>query len=417
MGTTLLELEKLIAKELGYATGAPSTTGTTTTLLDTSGDSPLDTEDDDSQYVNWWLKIEADSAVPPTNVGETRRVKTYAPSTATLTTSRAYSASTKTTHTYGLYPALPPTRLGGIKGIDEYINDVLRNTQHKDLTLLSMLTDADMETSATTSWTGANSTLAKNTTYMTAGLRCLSVTASADGGYAKQAVSVFGSRQYLVAADVTVASGSAKLQAYDETNSAEIDSVTTTWTAPSFVWFTFETPATCKSISIRLVGVANTNVAYWDNITLRPTTGRDMPLPSWFMDEAWFEEPEVWGGGAASTTDHVDSLLDSRYRTIVPWWRVLVDHSGTTPYKLEFATPPINGHLFARTLRPYTELSADSDSTNCNKDLIRAYALGRILSDRGDEKGAARWLAEGRQLYQKFVPKVDRRQAQMTRPF
>lgn len=417
MGTTLLELEKLIAKELGYATGAPSTTGTTTTLLDTSGDSPLDTEDDDSQYVNWWLKIEADSAVSPTNVGETRRVKTYAPSTATLTTSRAYTASTKTTHTYGLYPALPPTRLGGIKGIDEYINDVLRNTQHKDLTLLSMLTDADMESSATTSWTGANSTLAKNSTYMTAGLRCLSVTASADGGYAKQAVSVFGSRQYLVAADVTVASGSAKLQAYDETNSAEIDSVTTAWTAPSFVWFTFETPATCKSLSIRLVGVANTNVAYWDNITLRPTTGRDMPLPSWFMDEAWFEELEVWGGGAASTTDHVDSLLDSRYRTIVPWWRVLVDHSGTTPYKVEFAAPPTNGHLFARTLRPYTELSADTDSTNCNKDLIRAYALGRILSDRGDEKGAARWLAEGRQLYQKFVPKVDRRQAQMTRPF
>ena len=418
MSTTLLALERLIAKEIGYATGAPSSTGTSTTLLDISGDSPLDTEDDDSNFVNWWLKVEADSAASPANVGEVRRVKTYAPSTATLTTSRAFTASTKTTMTYGLYPALPPTRMGGVKGIDEYINDVLRNTLHKELTLLTMITDGDMESTATTSWTGANSTLAKSTSYMTAGLRCLSVTASADGGCAKSvAVPVYGSRQYLCAADCQVSTGSAKLQAYDETNSAEIDSVTTAWTAPGFLWFTFETPATCKSVTVRLIGVANTNVAYWDNVTLRPTTGRDFSLPSWFAEPAWFEELEVWGGGSASTTDGVDSLLDARVRTYCQWWKVIQDAAGTTPYKVEFSAPPINGHLFARTLRPYGELSSDSDTTNCNQDLIRAYALGRILSDRGDEKGAARWLAEGRMLYGKYVPKVERRQMQLSRPF
>ena len=124
-----------------------------------------------------------------------------------------------------------------------------------------------------------------------------------------------------------------------------------------------------------------------------------------------------WGGGLASTTENVDDISINRSRSRCQWFRVLVDSSALTPYKVEYSTPPINGHLFARTLRPYTELSADADTTNCNSDLIRAYVLGRILSDRGDEKGAAKWFAEGKMLYQKYRPKVERRQGMLSRGF
>lgn len=417
MSVTLLNLKRAIGKELGFVTGAPSGAGTTTTLVDTSGDSPLDSSDDADLFDGAWLYIAADSAAIPQNVGELRRISTYAPSTGTLTVSRAFTNATTTTMTYEIYFGAPPERAGTHKGIKDYINDVLRLMFYRTRHLLTLVTDGDMETSGVTGWTASNATRTKSTsTGVIEGDQALRVLNSAANGYVYSGtIDVAEQRSYLLAADATVVSGTAELVAYDVTNSAEIESVTTDDRDGRCLFMSFTTPSDCKQVRIHLKGQEATADVYWDNVSLLAAATSLADLPSWFLNAEWLEEVEMryCGGGSYNSAP-------LRYRNDAPmrWFSVVEDYTGVTPFRLRF-DPPISlgSHLFIRAVRPYTELSADSDATDADQDWVRACVLARVYADRASSgppslDGVTQlqyWSNEAKALSRSWQPTVKRR--------
>lgn len=397
-------------KGLGYLTGAPSTGGSTTTLIDTTSGA-MEVDDSELTLMNGWVKIEADSAGTPLNVGEVRRLKSeggYVPGTSTLTWHLAMTNATTTTMTYGLYLGVPPARQGLNKGLTEYINDVLRQLRYRHYALLTLVTDGDMETSGVTNWTTSNSTATKSTTaaYITGGTQSLRVLNSSATGYVQSAsVPVVEGQSYECAADVRVSSGTAILRLWDVTNAASIDTATTTELRKGFLYLDNALiPSGCKQVAVRLVGTESDADIYWDNVTLRNREAREMSLPSWFVNPKWLEEV-IYTHGGRREQDSDSYNVDERALDILHYRNVIVDHTGATPYKVEFSRPPTGCHLFARCHRPYAELSTDTDVTLANQDWVRAWVLKDIFTDKKDASDAKLWAERARILHDTFAPK------------
>ena len=404
-------LVQSVAKEFGFTNGYPSSTGSTTTIVDVSGDSPLDALDASQLYQNAWVRIESDSAATPLNVGEVRRISDYAESIATLTLNRALSNATTTTQQYGVYFAIPPTRFGVFKGIDEYINETLSVLRHESMMLLTLAVDGDMETSGISAWTASDATLSKVTSAANVqlGKQALRVQNSAANGYARPAlINVVESQNFAIVADVRVASGTAKLLLYDETNGAEIQSVECEERQSRWLRFQGTIPTDCMQVSVRLIGKEATADIYWDNVSVRDIAASRIDLPSNITSPGDILEVEVWSGG----TTYLDSYAtDGRMSHVVPWWEVIEDTHGATPYRLEFG-PRVGAycHLFARVLRAYDTLVSDSAETDADADLVKAGALYRIALDRADLRDRlVRWPEEYRRLLLTHRPKMRRR--------
>ena len=418
MSTSRQTLIQNIAKDkgLGYGSGTCSAAGTATTIIDTSADSPFDVDDDNTLYANAWAKIESDSAATPLNVGEVRRVDAtgYNATTQTLTT-RAFTNSTTVTQSYAVYLGRPPTRVGITPGIDEAINETLRSLSYRERSLLTLVTDGDMETSTTTSWTASNSTLSKVTTaaYVRLGTRCLRVQNSAANGYVRPAthLSVAEGQSYQVRADFLAAVGTAKLQLYDETNAAAIrtETAVTGVTPQRFLYFQDTIPTGCKQVSVRLIGSEITADIYWDNVSLRNANGTEIGLPSWVTGRGQVEELEEWEGGLQSATGD-DFSIDETDRPVVRWWDVVEDPIGATPFRVTFWPKPFaQSLLVVRGIRPGAELSADSDTTVLNADLVKAGALCRIYWDKEDGRNYGRWLNVFNALCREHLPRFSKR--------
>src|SRR5690606_21535538 len=104
-------------------------------------------------------------------------------------------------------------------------------------TILTMVPDGDMEQSHTTDWAVTNATRAKSDAVIGFyGKKMLEVTASADNGYAKSnSISVRAGSKYHASAlgRPKTADTNAKFQVWDETNGAEIKSVTSSYLFPA----------------------------------------------------------------------------------------------------------------------------------------------------------------------------------------
>ncbi len=419
MSVSLLNLERNIAKAgYGYATGAPSSTGLTTTIVDTSADSPLDTGDSNTLFANAWAKIEADSAGTPLNVGEISRITSYVASTGTLTVGRAYSNATTTTMTYGCYFGLPPARHGISQGIKEYVNSILVQLYYRRPFLLTLITDGDMETSGVTNWTASNTTLTKSTTTgITLGKQALRVLNTSANGYAQSAsVNVQDDQSYLVAADLTVAVGTGTLELYDVTNSASIQTEDCDERQTRRIWFTASIPADCKQVAIRLKGTGASDDVYWDNVTLLNAAATEMALPSWFKKKQWLEKVAFWRAGSTSGSG-VDAAVDALGRYSVQHW-VTEDRAGYVPFKVQFECYPQSGALLiGQALSPYDELSSDSYTTEADADWVKAWALVKIGADKKDKDLLAIWLPEAQRLDKIWQPKWEGQRFRLGSPY
>lgn len=420
MSISRLNLTRNIGKDpgLGYIQVTPSTGGSTTTVVANQAASHLDPDDANSLLYNGWLKCEADSAGTPLNVGEIRRLDSstgYVASTATLTTTRAFSNASTTTQTYGVYVGLPPETIGLHRGIVDYINERLRNNTYKDLFLLTLATDGDMETSGTTSYSGTNATLAKVTSGagVTQGDQALQVTTTAANGYCTMAsnLDVSEGEVYEVVVDVTPTSGIWKMQTWDVTNDAEID-VTDTYagTQPRRLWLQSSIPTDCERMNVRLIGETITTVAVFDNLSIRFRQQRRFPMPSWFIDRQWLEE--VWIYPAGTERDQAYSITE-RNRYHPRWFGIEESYTANTPFRLEIdeiVEIPNGAHLFFAAIKPYSELSSDSATTDADQDWIKYMVLMDIYATKGDEKNLARCAAMYKSLgLQRHHPVVNRR--------
>lgn len=401
MSTSLINLERLIARELGYLSGT-ATSGTTTTLVDTSADSELDVSDEEVKLESAWLKIESDSAGTPLNVGSVRRLKAeggYTPTTQTVTWVTALTDAVTSTQGYGIYLGVPPgTSQGGQKGLTRYINEFLRTHQYRHYGLLTLITDGDMETSGVTNWTATNASASKITTATSVGKgkQALQVTTSATNGYVQSAsVAVAGiSRVMCCVADLAANTGTAKLQLWDVTNAAEIDSVSTTSRAVTTLWLNgANIPSTCHSVAVRLIGEGSGDVAVWDNVSLRPSGKMTIALPSWVTKRELVERvQESVDRGVTVTTDVL--ARDSRLFANVYDYEITEDYGAANQFRLTIPAVSFDRHAFVVGLRYYGELSADTDTTDADSDWVKAGVLVNIYVDKKQVKEAQRWAVE-----------------------
>lgn len=399
-----------------YASATPSTVGTTTTFTLNAISSEFDADDDGTDIENAWARVDADSATSTTLVGTTRRISGYNTTTSVVTVKRAAHASNtyKTTHTIGLYQTVPPAQWAMQPGWKEYINRLLRGIRFRRWGLLTLVTDGDMETSGVANWTDSNATSSKVTAAANVafGAQSLRVQNSLANGYtASASVQVTPNDGYELRADVRVASGTAHLVAWDDTNGAEIDSRNTTTTDWHHLYFGFTVPSGCTSVSIRLKGAEANADVYWDNISLRNQNAQRMALPSWIDTAEAFEGLVQYWSTHGDTNAYL--LASQEHWPVIPS-KVIGDPLGATQHWVEYTAPPRPGALlFVRGLSAYGELSAITDTTVAEQDLVVSGACLLAAIDLDDKKQIARFLPK----WQQWAIRLPRRKMLLSQGF
>ena len=270
---------------------------------------------------------------------------------------------------YEIHRLMPPSRL------KECVNRTLRSLRRMVFTPFTQVTDGDMETAGVASWgTASNCAASKITTagYVKHGSQSTRVLNSGLGGYLPSAaIPVIENHTWLVVGVGRCAVGTATLVPYDATNSAVIEDDAAIWTTDENAWFELgylvTIPSGCESMVIRLSGSEATADIYWDSVIAFDVNEAILALPSWITDknqvEGIFYFPRGValddGGYAVSQTAH-QFLRD---------WATLIDETAIVPWQIEVPTP-ISRPLFLKALRPYAELSADTDTTVADYDKV-----------------------------------------------
>lgn len=172
------------------------------------------------------------------------------------------------------------------------ILDIIDNALTEELyepcwSILSEVPDFDMEQTGTTYWTGANSTLSKQTTGVRLsnyGKQYLRVVSTAANGYAESiTLNVEPGKSYhaSVVARTGAASTTAKLQVYDKTNSTVLASITTNHRNPLRLIINVTVPNNCYQISLRLVSVESGVTTEWAEACFYCTASDEISAPWW----------------------------------------------------------------------------------------------------------------------------------------
>lgn len=426
-------LGRTVFGEAGYKLITPSS-ATSTTIVSTAD--LVSTAIDNNFYRGWWV-MRRDAA---TSADRVRRVTSFTASTGTLTVERSYSDTTVTGEDVELWRYLNPDT-----DVLQIITEALRRCKHANSVPLASgeWTDGHMDDSGTTAWTASNATLSKVTTAARVhwGLRALRVQNSAAGGYAYQRLGVHEDEAYWVVALCNADVGTAKLEAYDATNAASIESVTATADhvdLPILMRIaSFSIPSGCRQLEIRLVGSAGaTDDIYWSFCVPLKANDRRLRLPTsgthQIFEGRWITGLSYWVPGREDTTG-VSLFEDHRLHQLTGF-EPEVNRTWTNAAHLRISQLASGYPHFVELYRPYVddnnEPSADStgDATDFNvpydyvipmcKDVIAEHifsrtALGMKLPEIGfAESMLQRWQAEAvgaRNIYELGLKRRPRR--------
>ena len=296
-GITKAALLKRFLRETGLGVYGTATDGSADSLTDTTARASI--KFSDGLYEGWWMRISAAGAAAPED--DIRVVDKYTGPAGFFRVLPAWSAVVAADDTYELWQVNP-----------QLVLDLLDQVLTEDIylpcwSILSEVPDFDMEQTHTTDWTASNATVAKSTSEpFMSGKRYLIITSTAGNGYARTPLfSVEPGHPYRAGALVRYVSSNAKLIVYDETNSAEITSVTVDRKHNVRILVDFQTPATCTQISFRLTTVTNGMISAWDEILLYSQQARSISLPWWVKNKG-----QVKGIFEAK---HFNSLGDNIY--------------------------------------------------------------------------------------------------------
>lgn len=335
--------------------GVATAGGDVATLYDTSN---LKTsQGSPAEWIGGWLRISAttDNAAPE---GEIVPISDYEPDLGKIVFEPHLTVAPDAGDYYELWKINP-----------KITKDLLDQCLTKDLylpcwTVLSEIPDHDMEQSHTTDWTASGATVTKQTAQprlSNSGKRYLRVVSSAAGDYARSAIlRIEPNRTYHASAVArcSAASTTAKLVAYDETNGAVIESKTSNRLYPARIWFTFQAPATCYSISLRLTNVEAGVTTEWDEVTFFSVNAVDLPMPWWVKNAD--QVKGVFQLEPLTITENLwDSTLrgedDARFDTIP-------EYGGFGRFKAQARQGAINWPVFifgARNETAYADDNAD----------------------------------------------------------
>lgn len=278
LGLTRPQLFQRLARATGLLTYGTATGGGRDTLIDTTRlqSHQLSTGDN----IGAWLRVASttDGLAP---VGEIRTVTGYKPDLGTLTVNPNFTASVESGDTYELWRVDPSLVLDMV---DSCLTDDL---YMPCWTILSEVSDYDMEQPGTTDWTEANATVAKSSAEPRASLygkRYLTVAATSALGYARSNLLYVepGKTYHCSAVARSESAGTtARLVLYDEVNGVVLQSWDSSRLQPARVWFTWLVPSGCHTVSLRLTTVESGKTTDWDEVCFYPLYAQDIALPWW----------------------------------------------------------------------------------------------------------------------------------------
>ena len=410
---TLLQCVNGVTDQLQVRATGTLTAAATATV--TCGTSPFKTQRTDAsskKYEGDQIYLEAAAAnVTPNPQG----IALYAASTGVFTPDVAWANAPGATLVFDIL-------LRGVSRqlVIDAINDTLRQQFYETTVPLTWVVDGDMETSGVGSWTASNATLSKVTGVdnVYAGPQSLRVLATGAAGYA-QSSTIYVDPTYAgpwhgrayVRADI----GTARLIPYDVTNSAAI-SVSTAlsdWTLRGYgiIDFTFTLPTTCEALAFRLESLASADDTYWNRLIAHPVGAVEYPAPDWLVREDQVRSVnDTWLSGYRPERDDWESIP----------YRLLADHSNPNR-RFRIVVPHVYGHrqnghhsgfgwsalgpFMLRATRPYSALSADTDTTFCPQDLVEAGACMEVARRMAQRQGAdqAAWNVEYRNRRSTFA--------------
>lgn len=355
--------------EYGTATG-----GSTTTIEDTS--KLLSTQYSADRWIGGWSRISFNTGgAGSAPEGEVASISDYVPSTGILTTTPAMTTGIASGDRYELWRTNPNTIL-----------DILDQVLKEDIylphwSILSYLPDFDMEQSGISEWTASGATVTKITSEpLLNGKSHLSVVDSGSAlEYARtDSMAVEPSETYHVSAIArgSAASMTARLQAFDVTNGAVIDSKDNERQYPGRIWFEFTIPSTCELLQIRLVCVQASSTIFWDDVVLYPLTSYSIPLPWWVK-----HKDQVKGVFELQPYEVTDDIWDTMLRGEPDTsWDIRDNAFGRGQLTLVRRFSSISRPLFIMGTRNETAYSSDTtDIKLVAEDLLVAGLARRVF--------------------------------------
>jgi len=371
MSTTRLTIMQKMAQETGLGTLVTATSGSTTTLVDTT--SVLTGPYSAQRFGRGWpVRYTTLNSAAST---ESSAVSSYDPSIGTIT----------------LSPATTASKAADVAQIWSGIDHIARVTEAIDRGLtrhcfrwvpipLTDIPDGDMGDSGVTLWgTVSNAATTKVTQAwpVSFGQRYMFVNNSAANGYQPSAaIPCQAGDSWILDLLVYVASGTASIVAYDNTNAASItlsgDGSSYSGTGWKRLHNQFTIPTGCETWTLRLGGAELTADTYWTDVAAYPKNRRRFTLPARVLRKRV----------AAVLIRSGEEYEDFRLKPYVTGGREVSVQQSPVGITVELSSgsgdPP-----YVEELRPYEALSTDAATTECPEDLAVAssiYELYRPLA-------------------------------------
>ena len=350
---------------VGVTTGG----GTTTTLVDAVIAIPkVDVDFLDGVWVMIDEKVGSGPAV-----GEIRAITSYAAATGTITVGTAFSAIVETGTDYSLWRHIHPT------AAERFLQAALRAQRYKTVAPLSLMPNGDMETTiAAADWTAtASGAPTQPGTFVRSGAQELLISpTAADHGVNGVNLRVVGGRNYVLTADVLADVGTGTVRIFDVTASAELSGATVSWAGEAFgeVEIEFQVPTATELIRIDLLGAANLDKIYFDNVNLHRLDQRRIYLPSWVQRPSDVESIGYYERGRPTPTANVYELDEQRFISLWNFEDHVDELLPNTPFSVEISHRP-HRPLWIKANRPYTELSTATATTTANREVTVNTAL------------------------------------------
>lgn len=253
-------------------------------------------------------------------------------------------------------------------------------------TVLTPVTDGDMETSGVTNWTATNSTRVKDTTIVWQGTASMDVTNTSANGYVQSASFLaVPNRSFRFSVKCRPRVGTQTFTVYDVTNSAVITSSSAVSGVGAWqdVMVTGTFPATCYQAAVRLGGVGTTDRANWDDVTGYWDLQTRLDLPSWvtqWRTEEGEEALRIYKQANRLGTDNAWAATAYDLSLVEPRdYQILQQPSAVGSLQLEMGRD-LSGQkwpLIVEARRPFSDfgsLSADTDTTGAPLRLVVAAA-------------------------------------------
>jgi hypothetical protein len=418
--TTRKSFRQSVLKRLyrGRYPVASTTTGggTSTTVVD----SGLTAGAVDNDYLRAWIYIvEAGTA----DYGDISRVTNQV--SGTLTVSPAFAGgATDSGQDYEIHYIFHPNE------INDTLDEVLQSVEYGIMVPLALNSNPSFEhATMTTGWTATNATLAAETTIVRFGRQVAKLTLTADAGYIQSdTVNLPPGSSVYCATQVFCTSGDAavlRLINIDDSN-ATIESGRTDQTGWSEVAFNAALPSGCERVAIRLEGVTNTDVVYFDHGVILPYGTKEFSFPAdaeWSFDlSKVFYFPRGTGIAPATTSEFVYRVGETKPK-LWSHFEVLRDETAINPYRVYLDQPVGLNTLWTFVDIDYPAFAGasvsdkDADTTKAPMDLCIPLAVAMLFDELAEKMEMSGEVIRA-QVYQARADRIRVREiSPMTRKF